>query len=474
MMSFLSTIFLWALPLTLVPVVIHLFNRRRRTVIRWGAMRFLMEHVTRRRRIWRVDDLLLMLLRAMVVLAFVLALARPQLRATWLGSGEIRDVVLVLDTSMSTSRTTGKATAFAEMVDRAEISLDELGPRDMVRAMIASTTPRWISPAAATANTEAKRNLSRQLSTLKPTLASAAMLDAVQHAIDAEPVDEAASRFVIIVTDDQAYGWRAGTPDAWRGIAESIESAARPTVVNVLRAAGPQEAVANLSVDKVEAKRVLAGVHEKLGLSATVRNAGQTNAHAAILNWRSGDEELGVCSVPALGPGEAARIGIEHRFLKTGVFHVQCVVEADDDLTMDNEGSVIVEVVDTAAILVVEQDAQADPLKTDTGYFLAALGPDATHDASSDWRSVFRPKVIDVYELDQEELDHYHAIVLANVSQLEAAAMRKLTEFVRNGGGLWIALGDKTMPQAFNDAFYAEGEGLSPLAEALVKSLVAT
>jgi len=217
-------------------------------------------------------------------------------------------------------------------------------------------------------------------------------------------------------------------------------------------------------VDKVEARRVLAGVHEELGLSATVRNAGQTDAHSAMMIWRSGDEELGICSVPALGPGESARIGVEHRFSKTGTFHVHCVLEAPDDLTMDNEGSVIVEVVDTVSILVVEQDAQADPSKTDTGYFLAALGPDATSDGSSRWRSVFRPKIIDVYELDKEDLDRYHAVVLANVSQLEASAMRKLTDFVSNGGGLWIALGDETLPRAFNEAFHAEGEGLSPLA----------
>ena len=64
-----------------VPPVVHLLNRRRRNVVRWGAMQFLIEAVARRRRIWRIEDLLLMLLRTAAVLAFILALARPLVRS---------------------------------------------------------------------------------------------------------------------------------------------------------------------------------------------------------------------------------------------------------------------------------------------------------------------------------------------------------------------------------------------------------
>jgi hypothetical protein len=38
-----------------------------------------------------------------------------------------------------------------------------------------------------------------------------------------------------------------------------------------------------------------------------------------------------------------------------------------------------------------------------------------------------------------------------------------LDSFVRSGGGLWLALGDQTEPEAFNRDFYADGDGLSPL-----------
>ena len=70
-MSFLSSLFLWALPLAAVPVVIHLLHRRRRQVVQWGAMQLLLESVPTKRRIWHVNDFLLMLVRTLAVVAIV-------------------------------------------------------------------------------------------------------------------------------------------------------------------------------------------------------------------------------------------------------------------------------------------------------------------------------------------------------------------------------------------------------------------
>jgi len=70
-MSFLSPAFLLGLPLIAIPVLIHLFARKQRDVIRWGAMEFLLASATPRRRFLRLRDLLLLLLRTALVLAIV-------------------------------------------------------------------------------------------------------------------------------------------------------------------------------------------------------------------------------------------------------------------------------------------------------------------------------------------------------------------------------------------------------------------
>ncbi len=102
-----------------LPVIIHLLNRRRDTVIDWGAMQFLDLGRQSRRRL-RVTELLLMLARMGLLALVALALARPfwapgasaasgEESTTGPGSGlgrdaPPRDVVLVIDGSASMDR----------------------------------------------------------------------------------------------------------------------------------------------------------------------------------------------------------------------------------------------------------------------------------------------------------------------------------------------------------------------------------
>ncbi len=75
-MSFLSAAYLLALPLIAVPIAIHLYRGRQRDVILWGAMQFLASAVTKGRRMERLEELLLMLLRLAAVAALGVC-ARP-------------------------------------------------------------------------------------------------------------------------------------------------------------------------------------------------------------------------------------------------------------------------------------------------------------------------------------------------------------------------------------------------------------
>ena len=103
-MTFLTTAFLFALPLAAAPILLHLFDRRRNVVIDWGAMEFLMEAVARKTSARKLKQWILLLLRVLAVAALVLALAQPLLPGNWLGNTERSEVILVLDNSMSTLR----------------------------------------------------------------------------------------------------------------------------------------------------------------------------------------------------------------------------------------------------------------------------------------------------------------------------------------------------------------------------------
>src|SRR3982751_3513751 len=137
-MSFLSAAFLLALPLIAVPIAIHFYRGRRRDVVMWGAMQFLAAAMTKGRRMERLEELLLMALRLAAVAALVLALARPMIRSTWLGHSTEREVILVLDNSMSMSRKVGGGSAADRMREKAAKYIDSLSNADGVQVLLAA------------------------------------------------------------------------------------------------------------------------------------------------------------------------------------------------------------------------------------------------------------------------------------------------------------------------------------------------
>ncbi|MGE3314093.1 MAG: VWA domain-containing protein, partial [Planctomycetaceae bacterium] len=183
-MSFLSSIFLFALPLAAAPVIIHLMNRRRRDVIKWGAMQLLLDSTPRKRRIWQIDDLLLMIVRALAVAAIVFAFSRPQLRSGILsGKAPGRDVIIVVDSSLSTGRLVGGVPVFDEIRTRALELVNQLDQSDRVRLMIGAAVPTWVSFGESDGASATKEMVADRIAELKPTLATADIPNCVQAAI---------------------------------------------------------------------------------------------------------------------------------------------------------------------------------------------------------------------------------------------------------------------------------------------------
>src|SRR5688500_9278499 len=79
-LSFLNGAFLGGLSLVAVPIIIHLLQRRRYRVVRWGAMEFLRLSQRNRSRRLMIEQLLLLLLRCLIIAAVVLAISRPVAR----------------------------------------------------------------------------------------------------------------------------------------------------------------------------------------------------------------------------------------------------------------------------------------------------------------------------------------------------------------------------------------------------------
>ena len=79
-----------------------------------------------------------MALRFAAVAALVLALARPMVRSSWLGNTTDREVILVLDNSLSMSREVEGESAAGKMKEQALELVDSLSPADGVQILLAA------------------------------------------------------------------------------------------------------------------------------------------------------------------------------------------------------------------------------------------------------------------------------------------------------------------------------------------------
>jgi Mg-chelatase subunit ChlD len=460
-MSFLSTAFLLALPLIAVPVAIHFYRGRRRDVVLWGAMQFLAAAVTKGRRMERLEELLLMALRLAAVAALVLALARPMVRSTWLGHATEREVVLVLDNSMSMSRVVGGKSAADQMREKASIFVDSLSSADGVQVLLAAGT-EWATAEPIGADASGKRRLKEIIASSEPTLGTADLLDSLQAAIHLEASDQLTGRHVVVLTDGQAGSWHADRVGAWRQLGAECKAAPAPTTIEVVDCGLDASQIDNVAVTSLGAVKTLVRPNEPLELKAEITNVGDVASPGMHVQWLVGDKVMQESAIGGLEQHAKTQASTTLKLADSGIFAVGCRIDRADQLPLDQENWIVAQVAGELPVLFVRSENGSAASVSSAELFAAALGFKGTE--AEAWHAVFRPEVITPTALATHAIDDYRAIVIDNLTELDPATVERLETFVRNGGGLWVALGDKIEPTKFNRDWFKDGDGLSPLA----------
>jgi hypothetical protein len=397
-------------------------------------------------------------------LALVFALARPLVRGHWLGVAPAREVVLVLDNSLSMARIAGNTTAFDTLQSKSEEIIDELSDQDALQVVLAAGRPQWLTPEAVRPTASAKSDLKRRLKKLEPTRAAADLFACIQLVAGADSPDGALARRIVVLTDMQARGWQADVEQAWQQFQQFCENAAAPITVEVLDCGAGDAKLQNLVVSSLKAERTLVATGESVTISAEVKNLGNEKSKNTSLVWHSGKEVIKREEIAPLEPGETRTVDVAQRLEKRGAMAFLAKLQGDDDLPLDDEASVVVEAVEELPILVVHSGTSdiAGERLSDLTFFTNALGYRGELPVGS-WQSLFKPQTISADELSGISLGDYRVVVILNLRPLPEAALEQLTEFVHGGGGLWVALAGGIDRESFNAAWYDDGAGLCPL-----------
>jgi hypothetical protein len=152
--SFFNPLMLWGMGLASLPIIIHLLNRRRFKTMEWAAMDFLLKAAVRNRRRVRLENLLLLLLRTLLVVCLIAAVARPFTQrenplASLFGSTGATERVILLDDSHSMRAGQGNKSAFdtaKEVAKRLVTTLHDEKSSDRVTIVLAVLLSRFCAP----------------------------------------------------------------------------------------------------------------------------------------------------------------------------------------------------------------------------------------------------------------------------------------------------------------------------------------
>ena len=488
----------------LIPVILHLIRRQAAKPYDWGAMRFLFDTVAARRRRMEWEDFLLMITRCLLIALIVLAVARPFVppdsavpwlfvlplaligmaafggsfvlsgrRGKWLlrviallmvaaagiliwqernlnlkrfQTSESRDVALVIDGSTSMQLRENGETAFERAIEEARTFVKEAPKGTAFSVVLGGPAPELKTGTPLTH----RADVLEVLDALEPVGGPFRAHDALGMATLSLAEGRGSSKDLVVFTDMQRIGWQLESSTSWSNLGEAwkgLPEGAKPRLL--VRTFAPPEKIKNVAVTGIEFSREIVGTDREVAVRVMVENTGTEVVTPGLMRVKIGDEELEAKGLGQMAPGESVVIDYRHQFTEAGPQVIRVDLEGNDDLGGDDMAERALWIRETLPVLIVEGNAGASFFERAGGYLALGLAP-----VAGDEVAFVDPRVIDAAALTRETLTDDAVVILADVARLPTTVATKLSDFVVNGGGLWVIAGPRAEAE-----FYREWRG---------------
>lgn len=412
-----------------LPILVHLLSRKRYDIIQWGAMQFLELGQRTRRRI-RLEGWLLLAIRMLLIALITFALARPWISGGFLSkfiSTQSRDIVFVIDGSYSMGWEGQATTPHAAAIQWVHRFMEELNPGDTISIIDARNQPRLITESP-THQFEAVRE---KLNQLPPPSGASNLANSISKAIQTLGKTSNLEREIIVLTDDQAFGWTPQDTILWEQVDDLLQQSAVPIDLWATNVAGEknQGLQLNLRVDKLTASREVCVKNLPVKISTTVRYDGPEPTRICPVYFEVDGQRIKekTQSVKIENHGEAA-VEFQYRFDKEGT-HVISVVLDSDQLPGDDRSDVALHVTSALPVLLVDGTPHFDSTRSEVFFANLALMAPANR---TPW---IQTTIIEKAQLTPEILKNQAVVILANVDTFTEVQAGALIDFVNHEGG---------------------------------------
>jgi hypothetical protein len=453
-MIFLNSILAFGAAAFSIPLIIHILNRSRFKTVDWGAMHLLESIIKVNHKRFRIEQLILLLVRCAIPILLALCLARPVLTGSRILEGDAPvSMVILLDNSYSMDVVSEEGTQFKQAIEAAAAIVEATGRGSEISVILTggSPTPLFDQPLF---DSEA---VVRRLKLLQGGYGASRMQPALDEALATLAGMSHPRRELIVISDFQPQDWDAVGLNA-DSITSQTEAMDIKPELTLLPIGSP--ATGNVSVDSLDFSQRAIGVGQQLSVRANLFNHGNAPYETARVIMRIDGVESSVTQVSLTANG-GTQVLFPCTFESPGSHVMEVEVVVDDKLATDNRYAAAVTVWESVNVLLVDGDPSNRPLRGETDYLAVALSPYTYGRVRL--TDLIETQTVRVGDLKADSLQDRRVVVLANVSQLNDAQTTALTEYVEQGGALLICAGNRIDLNWYNETLYADGQGLLPL-----------
>ena len=436
-----------------IPIALHFFFRARYKPLPWAPMRFLKEAIEQTSRRLRFQEWILLALRCLAIILLAIALARPGWKtAITAGRGEAIDAVLVFDTSYSMAALVGedKKTHLDKAKEAAKAVLETLPANSSVQILTSSDRATLLGPRERF-NLDQARQL---IDGLEVTSLSTDLYPGITEAFSVAQSGTAPAKEIYVFTDMQKSGFERQS-GALKDRCAEIRTQANLVFI---RCGNPQRKTANVAVLDVKLVSDIPHTRTRVPFEIILKNTGPETVKGLrvnlILDGRAVEKDA--VQVDAIEPGQIHTLMLTGSLDEAGQRIVEVQIEGDG-LPGDNILYKTILVRDKVRVLLVDGTPNPEnPLEAGDHFVRTALNPALIPDY------YIESDTVSAVEASPRHLEDKDIVYLLNVpvpgnriplagepekgNRLEGLAeefVDKLAEFVRNGGGLVIAAGDR-------------------------------
>ena len=442
-----SPLLLWGMALGGIPVLIHLLHKRRYVELPWAAMRFLIAATKKQSRRMRLEQVLLLIVRTLILLLIAVALARPSAETLgeYFRAEGPRHRIVVVDATFSMSYAAGERSHLDRAKDLAKQVVQATKQGDATNLVrLSDSSPHVIvrrpafQPAAVLEEIE-------QLVQLDERVDVSVVLKEIEELLSLAP--EITRKEIVFITDLQAAAWSPGdSTEATRvrSALKKLSDRAKLTFLDVGEPGAANVAVTNLRTDGGFA---LSG--RSLPLTATLRNFSTSGAVGQLVELFV-DDRLTDTKRVDLPAATDVRVDFAPAFA-SGEHRVEVRLKPDS-LRADDSRRLVIPVRDELQVLLVNGKPSGEVMGNATDFLKLALAPELANRALA---SPIRPTVIRESELIGTDLTRFDCVFICNVALLTAREAEVLRGYLEAGGGVVFCLGDQVRADNYNEVAFA-------------------